>query len=116
MAANDPITASAPSSPASGAASGTAHGSAAAVSQRGRRALRRLARRAMWRLAPAYGRRRAQRAGEASALQRLREDFDHLSERHDERLERLEELSRELVLTAEALRREIARGNDRGER
>lgn len=89
---------------------------AAAATLRGaRRRLRGLASRAMWRLAPAYGRRRVRRAQEATQLRRLREDFDHLSERHDERLERLEQLSRELVRTSEALRREIARGERRGE-
>jgi len=62
----------------------------------------------MWRLAPAYARRRARRVSNASALQRLQDDFDHVSKRHTEQIERLEELTRELVRTAESLRRELA--------
>ena len=49
----------------------------------------------------------------AAAVERLRADFDHVSERHSEQIERLEELARELVATAESLRREIARREPR---
>jgi hypothetical protein len=41
----------------------------------------------------------------AGALGRLEADFEHLRERHTEQIERLEELVRELILTAESLRR-----------
>jgi seryl-tRNA synthetase len=84
----------------------TGNAAATASSLRGRG--RELARTAMWRLAPAYARRRARRATVAAALQRLQDDFEHLSKRHGEQIERLEELTRELVRTAESLRREIA--------
>lgn len=75
---------------------------------------RELARRAMWRFAPAYARRRASRASLAAAVARLQSDFEHVSKRHGEQLERLEELARELVSTAESLRREIDRREHRG--
>jgi hypothetical protein len=81
----------------------------AAAATRGARARgRALARAAMWRLAPAYARRRARRATAAAALKRLQDDFEHVSKRHGEQIERLEDLTRELVRTAESLRREIA--------
>jgi hypothetical protein len=73
-----------------------------------RRRSRELARRAMWRLAPAYARRRAGRATAAATLQRVQDDLEHVSKRHTEQIERLEDLTRELVLTVEILRREIA--------
>ncbi len=73
------------------------------------RGARALARRALWRLAPGYARRR----GLAAAVERLQADFDHVSKRHGEQIERLEELTRELVTTAESLRREIARRESR---
>jgi hypothetical protein len=79
----------------------------------GTRRARDLARRALWRVAPAYARRRASRVGTIVAVQRLEADFDHLRKRHTEQIERLETLVRELVLTAEALRREIAHGERR---
>jgi hypothetical protein len=41
-------------------------------------------------------------------VQRLQAEFEQLRERHTEQIERLEELVRELVLTAETLRRDIA--------
>ncbi len=69
---------------------------------------RELARRAMWRLAPAYARRRARKATAAATLQRLQDDLEHVGKRHTEQIERLEDLTRELVLTVEVLRREIA--------
>jgi seryl-tRNA synthetase len=73
------------------------------------RGARELARRALWRLAPGYARRRSRRRGLAVAVERLQADFDHVSKRHGEQIERLEDLARELVTTAESLRREIAR-------
>lgn len=79
---------------------GPAHGA------RGR--ARALARRALWRLAPAYARRRSRKAAMAATVQRLEADFEHVSKRHGEQIERLEDLARELVSTAESLRREIA--------
>jgi hypothetical protein len=69
---------------------------------------RELARRALWRFAPAYARRRARRATAATTLQRVRDDLEHVSKRHTEQIERLEDLTRELVLAVEVLRREIA--------
>jgi hypothetical protein len=74
-----------------------------------------LARRAMRRLAPAYARRRASKASLAGAVARLQSDFEHVSKRHGEQIERLEDLARELVSTAESLRREIARREHRAE-
>ncbi len=71
---------------------------------------RELARRALWRFAPAYARRRSRRIGTAVAVERLEADFERLRKRHTEQIERLEDLARELVLTVETLRREIARG------
>lgn len=76
---------------------------------------RELARRALWRLAPAYAQRRSRRLGTAAAVERLEVDLERLRERHTEQIERLEDLVRELVLTAEALRREIARDERRDE-
>jgi hypothetical protein len=75
-----------------------------------RRRSRELARRAMWRLAPGYARRRAGNATAAETLQRLQDDVEHVSKRHTEQIERLEDLTRELVQTVEILRREIADG------
>ncbi|MHB8234163.1 MAG: hypothetical protein ACYDHT_05855 [Solirubrobacteraceae bacterium] len=73
------------------------------------RGARQLARRALWRLAPGYARRR----GLPAAVARLQADFDHVSKRHTEQIERLEDLARELVATSESLRREIARREPR---
>jgi hypothetical protein len=75
--------------------------------------LRELARSALWRFAPAYARRRSSRSGLAATVRRLEADFEHVSKRHGEQIERLEELGRELVATAESLRREIARREPR---
>jgi seryl-tRNA synthetase len=69
---------------------------------------RELARRALWRLAPAYARRRSSRSALAATVRRLEANFEHVSKRHGEQIERLEELARELVATAESLRRQIA--------
>jgi hypothetical protein len=79
------------------------------------RAARELARRALWRLAPAYARRRSRRIATALAVGRLEADFERLRERHGEQIERLEDLVGELVLTAEALRRELASRDRRDE-
>lgn len=78
-----------------------------------KRGVRELARRGLWRIAPAYARRRSAKRGTAAAVQSLRADFDHVSKRHSEQIERLEELARELVATAESLRREIAQRGPR---
>jgi hypothetical protein len=80
-----------------------------------RRRARELARRAMWRLAPAYARRRARNATAATTLQRLQDDLERVNKRHTEQIERLEDLTRELVLTVEVLRREIAERAPRDE-
>jgi len=48
---------------------------------------------------------RERRAELAAEVARLRAELDHTSERHTEQIERLEDLVRELVLAAEALRR-----------
>jgi hypothetical protein len=71
--------------------------------------VRELARRALWRFAPAYARRR----GTPAAVQRLQAELEHVSRRHTEQIERLEDLAREFVVTAESLRREIARHQPR---
>jgi hypothetical protein len=93
----------------------TAKFAAAAGPLARRRQARELARRALWRFAPAYARRRSARIAAASAVERLRAEFEQLSKRHSEQIERLEDLVRELVLTAETLRREAARGERRDE-
>lgn len=79
------------------------------LAQQTRRRLRETARRAIWRLARPCARRRAREAEMAAALGRLEADFGHVRERHDEQIERLEELVRELILTAESLRRASSR-------
>ncbi|HWG08550.1 MAG TPA: hypothetical protein VN672_06040 [Solirubrobacteraceae bacterium] len=71
-----------------------------------------LARRALWRVAPAYARRRSRRIATASSLERLAAEFEQLRKRHTEQIERLEDLVRELVLTAETLRRDLG-GDER---
>ncbi len=45
----------------------------------------------------------------AAEVARLRGDLDHVRERHGEQIERLEDLVRELILTAESLRRALPR-------
>jgi SAM-dependent methyltransferase len=57
---------------------------------------------------PRYARRRAAEQALAGAVGRLEADVAHVRERHTEQIERLEDLARELILTAEALRRDIA--------
>jgi len=73
-----------------------------------RRGVRPLAHRALWRLAPAYAARRSTRAGLPARLAQVQAEVEHIGERHAEQLERLEDLARELILTAESLRRAIA--------
>jgi hypothetical protein len=72
-----------------------------------RQRVRPLARAVIWRVARPYARRRAREAELESSLARLQNDFKHVSERHAEQIERLEDVTRELILTAESLRREI---------
>jgi hypothetical protein len=55
-----------------------------------------------------YARHRARQAEMAGAVARLQAEFEHVRERHDEQIERLEDLARELVLAVEALRRDIS--------
>jgi hypothetical protein len=93
----------------------TQAGSSASSLRRMRAEMRALARRALPRVTPRYARRRASRAEAAAALGRLTAEVEHVRERHTERIDRLEDLTRELVLTAESLRRDIAeRGRDDG--
>jgi alanyl-tRNA synthetase len=54
-------------------------------------------------------------AATTTTLARLEADLEHVRERHTEQIERLEELVRELVLTAESLRRAIAAREHGGE-
>jgi hypothetical protein len=49
-----------------------------------------------------------------AALGRLEADFEHVRERQTEQIERLEELVRELILTAESLRRSTPSREERG--
>jgi len=70
--------------------------------------MRSLARRALWRLAPGYAARRSVRAGLPAQLAQVQAEVERAGERHEEQLERLEDLARELILTAESLRRAIA--------
>jgi SAM-dependent methyltransferase len=72
--------------------------------RRSRRLLRAVARGGLRR----FARRRSGEAAAAAALARLETELEHVSERHSEQIERLEDLARELVLTAESLRRRVA--------
>lgn len=76
--------------------------------QRSRQRLRPLARRVLWRIAPAYARRRAARGEVFVRLGRVETRVQRVGERHKEQIERLEDLARELVLTAESLRRGVS--------
>jgi hypothetical protein len=71
---------------------------------------------AVLRLARPYVRRHSGDAATAAALARLQADFEHVRKRHTEQIERLEDLVRELVLTAEALRRASSDGGATAER
>jgi hypothetical protein len=70
---------------------------------------RELARRAIWRFAPAYAKRRVRNASESDRLRRLEQELERVGERHSEQIDRLEDLTRELVLSVASLRREIGR-------
>jgi hypothetical protein len=63
-----------------------------------RRRARAAGRRALATLAPPLG----------ATLHRLQAEFEHVSKRHTEQIERLEDLVSELIATAEGLRRRIA--------
>jgi hypothetical protein len=78
-----------------------------------RRRLGVMMRRWMLRALPPYARYSVRQATTTAKLDRLEKDFEHFSKRHTEQIERLEDLVNELVLTAESLRREIARDKDR---
>jgi hypothetical protein len=82
--------------------------------RRMRRRLQGFVRRVLLRVAAPYARRRARKAGMARALGRLEADFEHVRRRHTEQIERLEDIVRELVLTAESLRRASAPREDGG--
>jgi SAM-dependent methyltransferase len=80
-----------------------------AVRPRGARVrLRGLARRRLARLAGPYLRQRRREADTAAVLGRVQAELERLDIRHGEQIERLEDLVRELVLTAESLRRGVA--------
>ena len=70
--------------------------------------LRAVARRGLWVVARPYARRRSRRADALARLGRLEAEVAQVGERHSEQIERLEDFVRELVRTAESLRREIA--------
>ena len=78
-------------------------------------AARGVARRALWRFAPAYARHRSRKVAAGVAIERLEGEFEQLRKRHGEQIERLEDLVRELVVTAEELRRKIAEHERRDE-
>lgn len=61
----------------------------------------------MRRAFPPYARYSDRQASAAATIARLQQDFEHIGKRHTEQIERLEDLVRELILAAEALRREI---------
>jgi SAM-dependent methyltransferase len=79
----------------------------ATLLRRSRQRLRPLARRLLWTLAPTYARHRAGRADAAVRLGRVEAEVERLDERHGEQIDRLEDLARELILTAESLRRGV---------
>jgi hypothetical protein len=80
-----------------------------AQSPRGTRVrLGEIARRGLARLVPAYARYRARNAAVAAALARVEFELSHVSKRHAEQIERLEDLVGELVLAVESLRRRVA--------
>ena len=73
-----------------------------------RQRARQLARALMWRVAPGYAARRASRTQAPARLARLEAEVEKIDERRSEQIERLEDLARELILAAEALRRGTA--------
>jgi hypothetical protein len=84
--------------------------------QRVRPGLRGIARRCLLRVAGPYARHRSREADMARTIARLDADFEHVSRRHTEQIERLEDIARELVLAVESVRRASARRDDGGER
>jgi uncharacterized protein involved in exopolysaccharide biosynthesis len=62
-----------------------------------------LARRVLWRVARPYAQLRAREAEIETSLAHLQSD----SKRHTEQIARLEDITRELILTAESLRRAV---------
>ena len=78
--------------------------------------LREIARRGLARIARPYTRQRVREAGMAATVERLQAELEHVGERHTEQIERLEELVRELILTAESLRRRLPTDEDGGQR
>lgn len=72
-----------------------------------------IARKVLLRIAPSYMRRRWRDAITASEHARLRDEFEHLQERHGEQIERLEDVARELILSTDALRARIATAEKR---
>lgn len=74
--------------------------------------LRPLARRALWRLAPSYARSRAARGDAAARLGRLERELKRDGERHEEQIERLEDLVCELILAVESLRRRVVKPDE----
>lgn len=76
--------------------------------RRSQRRLRAIARRGLLALARPFARRRSREAATAAAVARLETEFEHDRGRHTEQIERLEDLARELVLTAESLRRGVS--------
>ncbi|HEY2436115.1 MAG TPA: hypothetical protein VGH93_02980 [Solirubrobacteraceae bacterium] len=78
--------------------------------------LRDTARRVLRRLARPYLRGRGREAELAAAVSRIQGELEHIRERHGEQIERLEELVRELIATAESLRRAVSEHDRGGER
>ena len=74
----------------------------------GRDQLEALARRGLKRLARPYTSQRAREAALEGTVARLQAELEHIGERHTEQIERLKSFVRELVLTAESLRRGVA--------
>ncbi len=56
----------------------------------------------------AYLRQRAREAELATSVGRMQSEVEHIGTRHAEQIERLEDLARELIATAEALRRRVS--------
>jgi len=76
--------------------------------------LRRIARAVAARTRRPLRRRSSREAELAAAVSRLDAEVRHLRERHGEQIERLEDMVRELVRTAESLRRVSSRPLDGG--
>jgi SAM-dependent methyltransferase len=70
--------------------------------------LRSLLRRLALRFVGPYVRQRAREAELAASVGRLQAELEHMGTRHTEQIERLEDLARELIATAEALRRRVS--------